>query len=106
MWTSWEISISFHAITVDRGRRAHVFLNLKTLNVKTHRDLKKKKGPCVYFTAVMKIFSHLYWATKATQMPIIMTEGDGILYSAKSTVMEFSIHKKHIELYSKVDFNL
>lgn len=53
-------------------------------------------GPCVYFTVVMKIFSHLL-GTKATQMPIVITEKNGILYLAKSTVngmKSFSIHKK------------
>lgn len=53
----------------------------------------------------MKIFSHLL-GTKATQMPIVITEKNGILYLAKSTVdgmKSFSIHKKYIALYSKVD---
>lgn len=89
-------------------------MKLKTLNVKTHRDgsfflffFLYKWTVCLFYSS-NEGFSVTYWATKATQMPIIITEEMGfctqlnLQYGMKS----FSIHKKYIALYSKVDLIL
>lgn len=68
-------------------------MKLKTLNVKTHRDgsffflpfFFCTNGPCVYFTVVMKVFSHLL-GHQSYSNAHYHNRGDGILYSAKSTV--------------------
>lgn len=45
----------------------HMFM--KTLKVKTHRDIFFTNGPCVYFTVVMKFVSQFFGPPKLLKMP-------------------------------------
>lgn len=82
-----------------------MFLKLKTLNVKMHRDGSFcTNGLCVLFYSSNKE-SVIYWATKPTQMPIIIKEEFCTQLNLHSYgINSFIIHKKYIELYSKMDF--
>lgn len=75
----------------------HMFLNLKTLNIKTHRDSSffsplYKWTACLFYSR-MKIFSHQSYSNA-----LYHNRGNGILYSAKSTFMEL-IHSVFTKIH-------